>query len=352
MAPIEIHLAPDDDAERWDSIISTSPYGSLFHTWNWMKITEKHTNTKFYPLIGMKGNTPIGIFPLFLQKIGPVRMVFSPPPHAALPYLGPVPLRDPTLTQEKWEHIYVNFLSSVEHFINSDLKANYISISLCPPLQDPRPFSWSGYTITPNYDYVIDLSKGIKKLYESLNNRQRADLKKAYEKGMRVEIGSKDDFNIIISLMDIRYAQQAKFLTASRDYFSDVFDRFEDDLKIFLVFVDDEVVTGSIRFQYKNSLYGWFGNAKPKNHISPSPNHLLFWETIRYASENGLKYYTTLGAAGNKRLHGYYASRFNPELRIRYIAEKKSLITGTLEKGYVNILKPMRGMIKHIEKSK
>lgn len=348
---IELSLATNDDAEEWDMINAKSPFGTLFHSWDWMKITENHTNTKLYPLIGIKGGSPIGLFPLFFQKKGPIRMVFSPPPHAALHYLGPVIVKDASVRQEKWEHYYIEFLDSVDNFINNELNANYVSIALPPNLQDPRPFEWSNYSITPNFDYQVNLSKGINQLYASLNNRQRADLKKAYEKGMRVEMGSRDDFNIIIRLMDIRYAQQARYLTASRDYFSNIFNRYEKFLKIFLVFVDDEVVTGSIRFQYKDSLYGWFGNAKPKRRISPSPNHLLFWETIRYASENGFKYYITLGAAGNKRLHGYYASRFNPDLRIRYIAERKSLVTGVLEKGYRNILKPMRGLIKKMEQT-
>ena len=151
---VEIRIANNADAKEWDTIISESPHGTLFHHWNWLKITEKHTQTKLYPLIGIKNGDPIGVFPLFFQKKGPVRMVFSPPPHAALFYLGPVLTGYDTLRQEKWENMYIDFQNSVENFIKNDLKANYISISLSPALQDPRPFTWSGYTIEPNYDYV------------------------------------------------------------------------------------------------------------------------------------------------------------------------------------------------------
>ena len=157
---VEIRIANNADAQEWDRIISESPHGTLFHQWNWLKITEKHTQTKLYPLIGIKNGVPIGVFPLFFQKKGPVRMVFSPPPHAALFYLGPVLTGYDTLRQEKWENMYIDFQNSVENFIINELKANYISISLSPALQDPRPFTWSGYTIEPHYDYVIDLSKG------------------------------------------------------------------------------------------------------------------------------------------------------------------------------------------------
>jgi predicted N-acyltransferase len=275
-------------------------------------------------------------------------MVFSPPPHAALFYLGPVLTEYDTLRQEKWEHIYVNFLNSVENFIINDLRANYISISLSPALQDSRPFSWSGYRIEPNFDYKVDLTQGIDILYSSLNNRQRADIKKAKEVGMTVEMGAKKEFEKILDLMNIRYEQQAKIVTTSRDYLSEIFNTYNKNMKIFVVKMGDEIVTGAIRLNFRDALYGWIGNPKPQNRISPSPNHLLFWETIRYASDNGFKNYITMSAAGNKRLHEYYAARFNPELKIRYVATKKSLLAGLSEGGYKNILKPLRGRIKHL----
>ena len=90
---IEIRMASNADAEEWDRIISESPHGTLFHHWNWLKITEKHTRSTLYPLMGIEKGVPIGVFPLFFQKKGPARMVFSPPPHAAMFYLGPAMAR-------------------------------------------------------------------------------------------------------------------------------------------------------------------------------------------------------------------------------------------------------------------
>ena len=73
-------------------------------------------------------------------------------------------------------------------------------------------------------------------------------------------------------------------------------------------------------------LYGWIGNPKPINRISPHRIISSYWETVRYASEHEFKNYITMSAAGNERLHQYYAARFNPELKIRYVATKKSLL--------------------------
>lgn len=319
---VEIRIADTDNEEEWDAIVSQSSLGTLFHAWKWLKITEKHTDTKLYPLIGVKNNIPVGVIPLFFKKKGPVRMIFSPPPHVSLPYLGPVLAEYDRLKQEKREQNYVHFQNAVECFINNNLKAHYISISLPPSLQDPRPFAWAGYTIEPDYDYSVDVSIGTENLHNSLDRYKRRGLRKAKDMGMVFEPGTRKDCEKILDLMDWRYAQQRKILTASKEYFLDILDNYKDTIKIFSVIVEHETVTGIICFPYRDSLYAWFGYAKPKNPIYPSPNEFLHGEMVRYAFEHGFHYYTIIGAAGDKRLHEFYAARFNPALKPRYGAIK------------------------------
>jgi len=342
----EIRVANSQDAKEWDEINAKSPHGTLFHQWEWLKITEKHTQTSLYPLIGIKGSTPIGIFPLFFQKKGPIRMVFSPPPHAALFYLGPVLAGYDTLKQEKREINYIGFQNSVEHFITHELKAQYISISLPPGLQDPRPFTWSGYSFEPQYDYIIDLSIGIDSLLQTLDKRGRQNLTHAKKRGMSVELGGKKEYEKILDLMEIRYIQQGKNVTVSREYFLDLYKVYKNNLKIFVAKVDGEIVTGSIDLQYRDTHYSWIGNPKPKKQIAPSPNDLLIWESVRYACEQGFRYYVTMNAAGDKRLHSYYASKFDPELKAHLSVKKKTNLAGLLEKGYIGFIKSLIGKTK------
>jgi hypothetical protein len=355
---VEIRIAKDEDAPEWDRIISESPQGTLFHQWNWLKITEKHTQSTLHPIIGMKGNTPIGILPLFLQKKGPLRMVFSPPPHVALFYLGPVLAGEDTLKQKnqefnsyeflkKRELNYVEFQKSIETYIKNVLKAQYISISLSPALQDPRPFSWSGYSIELNFDYVIDLSHGCDYLLQTLDKKGRQNLNQAKKKGITVETGGKKEYEKILDLMNIRYAQQGKNIMETREYFLDLYDAYKDTIKIFIARIDGEIVTGSIDLQYRDTYLSWIGNPKPKKRISPSPNDLLIWESVRYACERGFRYYITMNAAGDKRLHSYYVSKFDPDLKVHFTVKKHSNLAGILEKVYLNITKPLKGKVKH-----
>jgi len=344
---VEIRIANSDDIENWNTIISQSPHGTLFHQWNWLKITEKHTNTKLYPLMGIKGGIPVGVFPLFFQKKGTFGMVFSPPPHAALFYLGPVMTGFDTLKQEKKENIFIDFQNSVENFIINNLHAQYISISLPPALQDPRPFTWSGYSFEPHYDYVIDLSIGLDSLLKSLSLKQRQNLNRAQKRGITVELGGTTEYQRILDLMDFRYTQQSMNNMISRKYLLDIYDAYKGNIKIFVAKINGEIVTGSIDLQYRDTYYSWIGNPKPKNRIAPSPNDLIIWGSVRYAYEQGFRYYVTMNAAGDKRLHTYYASKFDPELKVHFSVKKNSYHMGVLEKGYTAIIKPLKGMQTH-----
>jgi hypothetical protein len=338
---IEIKIAQPHDAKEWDTIISNSLHGTLFHTWKWLKIAEMHSKSTLYPLIGMRDSTVFGVFPLFLQKKGPFRMVFSPPPSSVLFYLGPVLVDFDKIKQEKREKIYVEFQNSVDCFIKNKLKPQYVSISLMPDLQDPRPFLWSGYSIEPQYDYVIDLSCGCESLLNNLAKKQRQNLSRTKKRGVTVELGGKKEYEEILNLMDIRYAQQGKIVNPPRKYLLDIYDAYQDNMKIFVAKINNIIVTGSIDFQYKDSHYSWIGNPKPKDRITPSPNDLLIWESICYAKKKGMKYYVTMNAAGNSRLHSYYASKFNPDLKVHFTLKKTNFMMNLLEKGYSGFIKSL-----------
>jgi len=179
----------------------------------------------------------------------------------------------------------------------------------------------------------------------SLDKKQRQNLNRAKKRGMTVELGGKKELDAILDLMEVRYAQQAKMVTAPRGYFHDLFEKFQNNLKIFVAKIEGEIVTGSIDFHYKGVHYSWIGSPKPKIPLSPSPNDLVMWESVLYGIDQGCTSYVTLSAAGNERLHSYYAAKFNPELAIRFSAKKTSFSAGLLERSYTDVIKPLKGRV-------
>jgi hypothetical protein len=334
-------IADDVDQKKWDEIVTNSSLGTIFHSWKWLKIVETHTRSKLVPIIGYSGSTPIGILPLFVQKKGLITMVSSPPAKSALLFLGPVLAGWDSINQSKRESNYIEFQKEIDEYIKKEIKADYISISLPPKLLDIRPYLWADYKIDVLYDYVTPLHSSLDDLWLGLVKKMRANISKSKKMGFSVELGGKTELEEIYHLMVQRYDNQKKMETIPKNYLTDLFDQFPENLKIFTVKYQGETVTGAICIHDKNYLISWIGSPKPNKPISPSPNDLCEWEALAYAHSHGMGEYIVYGAARNERLHRYYV-KMNPELHQRFSVKKMSLIAQTMEKTYLKIIKPLQ----------
>jgi len=330
---IEVRIAENEELKNWDALMEASPYGTIFHLPDWLRIAEKHTNSKLYPLIGLKGEEVIGVFPLFYKKKGPLKMFFSPPPKSGIPYLGPVLLSYDKLKQEKKESLLVDFVTSVDKFIQDNFKPNYIYFKLPPGLIDCRPFKWLGYQAKPVYCYLLDISVGLSELESNFSLHARRNLKKAEKDGLSAELGSMKELKILYRMLYYRYTKQERKIPISENYLVEVFDKFfPDNLKVFIIRHQDDIVSGGVKLCYKNRVIDWIG--QPKTTVRTA-NDFLHGSVMKWGVEHKLRYYEILGA--NTQSICQFKSKFNPSLEI-YFEIKKSTVTGTIaEKLYMKL---------------
>ncbi|OPY37229.1 MAG: FemAB family protein [Methanoregula sp. PtaU1.Bin006] len=338
---MELHIADDTDQTKWDEIVIKSPQGTIFHSWKWLKILEMHAKAKLIPIIGYSGTTPIGILPLYLQKKGPLKLVFSPPPKSALLFLGPVLFNGESEKQNKKESNYFEFQKEIDDYIAREVNADHVSISFPPKMLDIRPYFWAGYKPDIFYDYVLPIPPNLDDLWLGLMKNMRGNINKSKKMGCLIELGGRSELEEIYQLMVQRYKDQNKNETIPKKYLFDLYDQFPENFKIFTVRYQDEVITGEIDLHFKGSLISWIGSPKPVKPISPSPNDLCEWEALVYAHSHGIEEYAIYGAARNRRLHKYY-SKLNPELHPRFSVKKMSFVASSLEKIYSKIFKPLR----------
>jgi lipid II:glycine glycyltransferase (peptidoglycan interpeptide bridge formation enzyme) len=343
---VELIVASQEKSEEWNSIVDSSPHGTLFHTWKWLKIAEKFSGSKLYPLVGYKGKETLGILPIFFIKKAHLKMVFSPPPSLALYYLGPVLANIDVIPHHRAEKNLGDLIREANSFIESELKANYTSISLPPDQMDPRPFKWTGYAVEPAYDYQVDISAGQDILFQQLPKNMRHNLNRAVNRGISVEEGGKAELEAVVDMMTERYREQGKVVTVSKNYLFEVFDAYKSNIKIFVAKHEGAIISGVIDVIYRDEVLSWIGNPKPNIHSLPSPNDLLIWEEIKSGCNNGMRQYITLSAAGNERLHTYYSSKLNPALKVRFSVKKSSPIINLLEKSYSELVKPLYSKMK------
>lgn len=318
---MEIKLA--EGPKEWDVLVEQSPHGTLFHTWDWLKIVEKHIDSKFYPIMLYKGTNLVGIYPIFLRKKAFVRFAFSPPPKAYLLYLGPVIKEYENMKQDKKESTMIQIQKEVDRFLFSELKCNYVRIRSSPGLFDSRPLRWAGYEIMPHYTYRIDLIKGVKNVWEQFDRKLRVDINRAKREGITVEEGNNKDIDFIHYSLSRRYIEQDLTPSDHRKFLLDLYNKFfPTNMRIFIAKYEGESVGGTIFLCYKDIMYLWVG--VPKSELKGiSPNDMVQWEAINWACENGCRYYEEMDAGDDIRLR-HFKSKYNPELAIWYTGKKYS----------------------------
>lgn len=260
----DLEIISRRDAPAWDALVEKSGSGTLFHRWDWLETAARHTGSRLYPVVVNHNGVPIGLIPLFSRKAGLIRTVFSPPPRAGLFYLGPVLVRDSGSRRDRREADYLEFSEAVERFMADELNPDLVRISLSPHLPDPRPFTWSGYTVEPLYDYATDLSQGAHAVFESLPNKIKQDINRTTRRGISVYTGEEKEFQAVIDLMVARYDDQAKISTIPRAYFTEIYRQFKDSLTVFVAVHGEEIVTGLIDVKYQDQIFSWIGNPRPR----------------------------------------------------------------------------------------
>ena len=298
---MNITIASDTDEQVWDDVVINSSEGTLFHTWKWLKIMEKHNRTKIfsrtykgklYPLIVWKGKEIIGLMPIFFYDTPLIKMAISPPSSVETNYLGPVMKKKNGLTSYKRQIIFHEFQKKIDDFFKNTLRSDYIKIKSAPGMFDPRHFIWSNYEVQPEYTYIIDLTLGEKRIWGNFSNTLRNSINRANKSGFTVTTGVKEDMEIIYNQL-----HQRQRVHASNEFILEILKNFSpENVKVFITYKDDIPLTGVLLVCYKNKVWVWVGT--PKNSIDGiNPNNILYWECIRWACTNNYQSFEVIGAS-------------------------------------------------------
>jgi len=325
---INLKIANEEDKELWDSLIEKSPHGTIFHTWKFLEIMEKHTKIRFlgkdydsklYHLIAFKKDTPVGLYPIFYYNTPIIKYVFSPPLRTAVNYLGPLIIDYDRLKQSKRESLFVKFQKKVDEFMTSQLGVSIRKIKLSPGLNDARPLMWNGYDVKPLYNYEINLDRSLDEIWKSFSKDRRKGIKKTEKCRFNVLEGSKKEIEFIFKSVTERYLSQGVAPIVTKEYLLDVYDALYPNLRVFIIEKDNTYITGSIVLTYGKKVLGWFGSTKADTDSS-HPNDLLQWEIIKWAHFEGYKIFEIVWANTYRLCR--YKSRYNPTLSLYFTCEK------------------------------
>ena len=283
---MRVHIELLDNEKVWDELLASSPHATLFHNLTWLKVIGKYARAELLPVVGYKGETPIGVYPLFYQR-SMARCVLSPPQNLC-PYLGPALADYDKLKEDKRLSIFSELQACVDNFIFSELKANYALITLPAGFIDCRPLKWTGYQIKPAYYCLLDVAK----FREGGINRDK----------INVEEEKSEVLSHLHSLFGWKVPPGCLLELSSA---------FKQNLKIFVARREDEIIGGAVYVCYKNRVTKWL-----EGHKDPHVGDVLLHRVMMWAYEHGFEHYED--ASPN------YELIKGDCLKIRFTAEKYS----------------------------
>lgn len=332
-AGIDVTVADEAALDEWDDYAVRSEHGTALHRRDALSVITDHTGAEIHPLVGYKGQEPVGVFPVFELSKGPFSAAFSPPPNLWVFYLGPALLNVAKLKQRKAEKRHQHFVTACLRWLSDRLNPKYVLAKTHPRYADPRPFEWNDFEVTPRYSYEVDLSDDPQTQLQRFSRRARKNIEDARDAGAHVEEGGREDIRRIVEQVRRRYQQQDITYTVSPSFVEDLYDRLPDGhVRPYVVTVDGEYCSGMITLEHGDSIDRWQGGVKPRS-VDVPVNDLLDWHIMQRARERDRTRYD-LNGANVQRLCDYKA-KFDPDVVTYYRLTRSTWSTDVLSKLYL-----------------
>lgn len=323
-----------DDRETWDAFISESPSGLLFHKWDYLHLTAKHTGSRLLLYAIHKGNEPICAIPLFYRRVYGISAIFSPPPLAVIPHLGCVMSRNfAGLKQSKKESALQIVAGGIGEVVR-ELSPNYLSIAFVPGFNDMRHYLRDRCGVKIRYTYAINLEQPLEAIWSSLHYKLRNKLKKEEKAGLRLERGG--GISTLHRLLTDRYQDPSLDIPPiKRDYLEDLVRAYPDQIGVYTLYDAEDEVAGVVAAQEYRRFLLWVG--APRIESGHAGNEYLQWLLIRRAKAEGYPIFENMGA--NNLDLAFFKSRFNPDLVMYLEIEKKDALGALSEWAYLTFAK-------------
>ena len=298
-----------EDKEQWDQFVETSPQGSLFHKWDFLKTVERHSKYEFLPYCVYSGEELRCIFPLFIGRNRGLTVMNSPPPNTQISYLGPA--FDPSVEARKAtpkEKIFEEVTGEVCREIDK-IAPNLVSFTTVPNLLDLRFFIWKNYREHLRMTYAVDLERPLNEIWASFSKGCRQQIRRLSP--YSPEIQQTNDVSTLLDIWRPRFSELGiEVPLLSDSYLKELVAAFPQDITVYTLSIDGMVATAIACCAMQKERYGlWIGMVNVRKDLQVIEH--LNWEVVKRAKSEGFKK-LDLGVsdAGPAR----YKSKFNPVL--------------------------------------
>jgi hypothetical protein len=300
-----------EDKKRWDKLVETSPQGTLFHKWDFLKIVERHSDYRFLPYCVYSGDELRCIFPFFVwrSRLGLTNMGSPPPLDTQILYLGPafnfsVEALKASAKEKTFEQVTDELCREIDR-----IAPNFVYFVTVPNFLDVRSFMWKNYTEHLRFTYIIDLERSLDEIWASLSKKCREGIRKVGAHSPEVQ--QTNDVSALLDIWRPRFSELGmKVPLLSDSYLKELVATFPQDIPVYALSIDGKLATASANCIMQKERYcAWIGGVSVRKDLSV--NDYLLWEVVKRAKSEGFK---KLDLCEPDARLSRYKSKFNPVL--------------------------------------
>lgn len=315
-----LHISRDLHAPEWDAFLASTPGGDHTQTGMWAQLKSRYGWDAVRVVATDQGRI-LGGAQLLMRRIRP---------FGRIGYVTRAPIlaaADPALAQA---------LVSELLRIGREQRIAYLAIQ--PPDNNreltghlaERGFQTGLVDLAPTATCIIDLAGSLDDILSRMHKKTRQNVRRSLRRGITVREGSQEDLLAFHRLLQSTSLRRG-FTSYEKEYFHDMWQAFtpHDGMKLFLAEMDGELVSAYLVVAFGETVIpkrsAWSGS-----HARLKPNEAAQWAAIKWAKEQGFRYYD-LGGFDDETARAIRAGELDAEALTQSVASFKLGFGGELK---------------------
>jgi hypothetical protein len=325
------------DTTEWDSALPDTGF-DVFHTSAALEVLDRHTAGDLQLFAGYKGDQPVGLFPLVVQRRTVGKAGLSPPPSMGVPRLGPL-VMPASPKRRKREKLNRQFTQGVLERAGFDGSRSLLRAVCTPDYADPRPFTWEGLDVEAVFTYRLETAgRTTEEILASFSKSLRRDIRDGHDLDIDVRIDDPEGTRLVHEQTATRYGEQDRSYPLEWDYVDDLTQALmaDDRCRVYTAHERDGTFLSGVTVLYSNdAAYFWQGGART-THENVSLNSHLHWQILTDIVDDppreSVTQYDLMGANTERLCR--YKSKFGADLVPYYVVETDSTQMTLAKKAY------------------
>lgn len=313
-----------------------------FHTAEALTVLDDYADGDLHLFAGYKGQNPVALLPVFVQRRSVGSIVTSPPPGLSVPRLGPI-LMPASPKRSKRERLNRRFAEHVVDELGLSGSRTLFRMIGNTNYTDPRPYRWADFEVGTFFTYTLDIDEqSADELISNCSKSLRREIRDVRELDVTVDAEGISGAKAVYEQTVDRYDQQDKEFSLSWPYVRDLVDALDERVRTYIARAPDGAFLSGITVLYSNdAAYFWQGGARGE-YDGTTVNSYLHWRIVEDLIEEppveSVMSYDLMGANTDRICQ--YKSKFGASLEPYYTIESAGAGMELAKRAYRMIMTP------------